>query len=124
MVKIGRISVKLQRKQFKILHSSVSMERAETYRREIESLDTELARLRTRIKELNEIKKQKQGYLYAHMMRHDISKVGKITITSITPKEKKTRRSKTEKKNAAISLFYEIGHPNPDELWERLKSTQ
>jgi len=102
-----------------------NMNRAESYKAEIESLKCEMTRLRKIVKELLEQKKIKELHLYNHMKRNDIEKVGKISIKSITPKGPAIpKKNAAQKKGDAIKLFYEIGAPDPEQLWRDYQKTQ
>ncbi|GAH06794.1 unnamed protein product, partial [marine sediment metagenome] len=73
------------------------MKRAEGYANEIDSLKKEMSRLSSRLKKLREQKKSAEKYLYNYMQSTGIDKINKITIKSITPKEKAIRKKKNDK---------------------------
>ena len=100
------------------------MSNPDSYVREIDSLTTEIKRLNERLKQLRKQKKGTEGHLYNYMTRQNIEKYGNVTRKSITPREKKSRKPDTVKRQDAIALFREVGIPNPEEFWEEFKSTQ
>ena len=100
------------------------MSRAESYAKEINSLNTEIKRLNGKIKSLREQKKKAESNLYHRMQRDSSQKVEGITIKSVTPKERKKRKPISQKKADAIDLFKEIGVPNPEDFWEEFQATQ
>lgn len=100
------------------------MSNPNAYVQEINSLKAEIKRLNMYIKGLREQKKQKEGYLYNYMKKHQITKFEGITIKSITPRTPIKRKSESQKRQDAIDLFKMTGIPNPEEFWKQFKGTQ
>ena len=100
------------------------MSRAESYAREINSLNTEIKRLNGKLKSLREQKKKAESNLYYRMQRDGSQKIEGITIKSVTPKERKKRKPISQKKADAIDLFKEIGVTDPEDFWEEFQATQ
>nr|QBK86341.1 MAG: uncharacterized protein LCMAC102_01360 [Marseillevirus LCMAC102] len=100
------------------------MSNLESYSKEIESINTETKRLNDRLKVLRSQKRTIEAYLYDDMTRNNLEKYGKITLKSITPREKKSRKSTKAKRNDAISLFRDVGINNPEQFWNDFQATQ
>ena len=100
------------------------MSRAESYAREINSLNTEIKRLNGKLKSLREQKKKAESNLYYRMQRDGSQKIEGITIKSVTPKERKKRKPISQKKADAINLFKEIGVTDPEDFWDEFQATQ
>jgi len=95
---------------------------AESYIQEMDSIAKELKRMNNRAKILREQKKAAQLRLYNYMKSNKIDRYGDITIQSITPKPKKTRKPKSQQKEEAIVLFSQAGARNPEELYQHFLS--
>ncbi len=100
------------------------MSNLESYNKEIESINTEAKRLNDRLKLLRSQKHRIEVYLYDGMVRNNMEKYGKITLKSITPREKKPRKSTKAKRSDAISLFRDVGIHDPEEFWNDFQATQ
>ena len=100
------------------------MSRADSYIREIQSLDGEIKRLNSHLKKLREQKKKAQGHLYSYMKRRNLEKCGKYTIKSVTPRPSKPRKPESAKKADAIELFRQVGIPDPAAFFVEFKATQ
>jgi len=91
---------------------------------EINSLKAEIKRLNERTKKLREQKRTAEKHLYKHMHTHKVEKYENITIKSIRPKEKQKRKPEKAKRTDAISLFRDVGIPDPENFWVEFKATQ
>src|SRR5687767_7311385 len=94
------------------------------YVREINSIKDELKRINGRTKALKTQQKITEGYLYTYMVKHGLEEFEGIKLKKITPKPKALRKSNTQKKEEAIRLFYGIGVPDPEGLYEEFLATQ
>lgn len=102
---------------------------AESYLREISSIDIELKRLSALSKSLREQKRRAQNNLHQYMVSHGLEKVGDgknaITIKKCAPPQPRRKvKPKKERKADAIELFRDVGIPNPEEFYEQWESTQ
>ena|SRR5207253_7788400 len=92
---------------------------------EIKSIDTELCRLRDRIKLLTSEKLVAQKRLYDYMHARGLKTYDGILIEKIAPKGTLIPRMKqSEKKAAAIKLFEEVGIGEPFSFWDKLQQSQ
>lgn len=106
---------------------------AESYLREINTIDSELKRINAHSKNLREQKSRVMSGLHNYMKTNNLEKVttneGKnITINQCKPKEKKPRglvsKTKNQRRLAAIELFKDAGIPNPSQFYQDFESTQ
>ena len=99
---------------------------AETYIKEIESLNKEIQRLNKEKKKHFDRKKKLETDLYHLMNRHNIPEYNGYKKEKLKPKIKTTmkRKKKKEKYNDAIQLFIETGIPDPESFYEELQKTQ
>ena len=102
---------------------------ADSYVREINSLDAEIKRLNAHVKRLREQKRQAQTNLHGYMVSHGLEKVGEgknaITISKCAPpKPRRKPKPKKERVAEAIELFRDAGIPNPDEFYAQFEATQ
>ena len=100
------------------------MNRADSYAREITSLDQEIKRLNAHLRGLRQQRKAAQERLYNHMNRNNLQKVGKITMRRVAPRKKTPRKPESIKRQDAIKLFKNIGVPQPEQFWREFKETQ
>lgn len=102
---------------------------AESYLKEIHSIDAEIKRLNAHIKILRDQKRRTQSNLHRYMTSHELEKVGEgkesITLAKCAPpKPRRKAKPKKNKRCDAIDLFREAGIPNPDEFYKQFESTQ
>lgn len=91
---------------------------------EINGLSAEIKRLVVRTKELRNFKKKAEQNLFELMDKSGMDEYGGIKKEKIKPKIVTKRKGIKQKKNDAIQLFYQIGVPNPEELWVEFIKTQ
>ena len=96
----------------------------EAYAKEIKSIRQERKRLNTKSRNLLSQQRKAEEHLYNYMVRYGLDKYDDITLKSITPKKKISRKKKAEKKQDAIELFRKTGIPDPETFWEQLQETQ
>lgn len=94
------------------------------YKNEIDSLDKEIKRMNAHLKKLREQKREAQRHLCDYMERHQLEKFDNITLKSIQPKERRKAKPKSQRKQEAIDLFYQIGIPDPQGFWNEFQTTQ
>ena len=97
---------------------------SESYVRELDSINNELKRIRSHVKQLTIQKKIAEKRLYDYMKRNNLEKCGNYNIKKITPKPKVPRKTQKQKKQDAINLFKMKGIENPEKLFEEFKNTQ
>lgn len=97
------------------------MNQCNSYVRQIESLNKEIKRLNSVVKKLRSQRSTIELHLYNTMEKNHIEEVGKYKLEKLKPKEKVKRKSKKQQKKEAISLFYEIGVPDPETIYEELE---
>lgn len=98
--------------------------RCTSYINEIESVSKEIKRLSSSLKKLRLQKARAEENLANVMEKEGIDQIGKIKLEKIKPKEKLKRKSKKEKKQEAITLFYQIGVPDPEGFYQEFEKTQ
>lgn len=92
--------------------------------REIQSIENEERRLRTRARKLREQKRKAQAHLYEYMEKNGIERYGGVTKKSISPRQKTVRKKAKEKKKDALELFRKTGIPDPEKFWNEFQRTQ
>lgn len=100
------------------------MSRGDAYVREIQNYTQEIVRLKTERDKLIAKRKLAERHLYDFMVQMGVDRVGTVTKKSVTPKQPTHRKKLSDKKRDAIKLFYQIGAPDPEELYERFRQTQ
>lgn len=100
------------------------MATASAYVNEIKSIDNELARLRVRIKELNQQKNLAQSRFYAYCTKHNIEELNGIKVAKCAPKQSVPRKTEKQKKRDIVEKFREIGVQDPESFYKEIKSLQ
>ena len=100
-----------------------------SYISEIVSIDTEIRRLNSVIKQLREQKKVAQGHLHQIMEstgKEEMSFNGhKITKKQCAPPKPRAKaKPKGQRKNDALELFKNVGIPNPEQFYSEYQQTQ
>lgn len=94
------------------------------YVREIRSIKEELKRISERAKQLKLQQKTTEDHLYNYMVKHRMEEFEGIKVGKIAPKLKAQRRSKAQKRAEGVQLLYQIGVPDPENLYEVFLATQ
>lgn len=99
---------------------------AESYVRELTSLDKEIKRQNKNIAKLKQQKAKVRGNLCTVMKNKGMESitVGDVTIKLSSLQPQKRTKTMEEKKWEAIKLFSEKGIDEPEELWDELRETQ
>ena len=102
---------------------------ADSYLREIHTLDIEIKRSNDRAKSLRMQKQTAKTHLYNYMKRHNLQQVQDgtkvITINQcLPPKARAKAKPKKLRVQEAIDLFRMAGIPNPDSFYEEFEATQ
>jgi len=93
--------------------------------REIRSVEKELKRLGKQVKDLREQKKKAESRLLEYMKRNSIASYSGLHKELLEKKFLiKTYKKANEKREEAFRLFMETGIPDPENFWEKLRSTQ
>jgi len=93
------------------------------YSYEIKSIQNEIKRLNSHIKNLREQKRKSEEHLYKYMKNRNLEEFEGIKIKNIEPKPKKKRLTKKQKKMEYISCFQQEGINDPEGLWNKLENT-
>ena len=95
-----------------------------SYVKEINSLDEEIKRLTSRLKDLRSQRKICSEKLYAYMEKNNIESInqGKIKLNKIKPKDRKKTRPKKERTQETIKLLRDAGIPNPSAFFNQIET--
>lgn len=94
------------------------------YVREIKSMKDEIKRTNERMKALRLQLKTTQTHLYNYMVAHNLEEFENIKAAKIKPVAKPKQKTKAQKRQEGVELFYTIGVPDPETLYEQFLSTQ
>jgi hypothetical protein len=97
---------------------------ADVYCRELKNIEAALKRSNEQVKQLRAKKKLNQERLYTYMVRHGLEEYEGYKLSKITPRPKVIRKKAKDKKADAISLFSQVGIPDPEDFWATLQSSQ
>lgn len=95
-----------------------------SYVNEIQSLKKEMARLNKSLKELRQQRRTAETHLYNYMVRHNMESYGRIKRSSIQPRDKIKRMTPTQRREAGVRFFREIGATDPETIWSEFSATQ
>ncbi len=95
------------------------------YVQEIQNIETEMKRLRKRLKDLSELKQKPTQALYQYMVSHNLTRYEGIRIEKISPPPPKhPRKTPTQKKEDALKFFRGAGVGNPESFYQQYLLTQ
>jgi hypothetical protein len=100
------------------------MNRAESYVKQIESINAELKRLNARRRILLQQKREQEQYLYKHMKSNNIEKYKGYTQDKIAPKDKVKRKPRKEQEKDGVKYFEEHGFTDPKRAYDEFTFTR
>ena len=95
-----------------------------TYVDEINNIESEMKRLRKRLKQLRELKIGPSKALQRYMDANNLKIYKGITIKKITPTPKILRKPPSQKKKDALKFFREAGVGDPETFYQQYILTQ
>ena len=100
------------------------MSHPDAYIREINSLSQALSRINAQAKSLRQKKRLAESRLYTWMVNHGKDDYKNYKAAKLAPKQKAPRKKEKEKAEDAIRLLTEMGLPDPEDAWQRIRDTQ
>ena len=95
-----------------------------TYVDQINNIESEMKRLRKRLKQLREFKIAPSKALHRYMVTNNLKIYKWITIKKITPTPKILRKPPSQKKKDALKFFREAGVGDPETFYQQYILTQ
>jgi hypothetical protein len=89
---------------------------------ELQSIRKEIKRLNSLLKSLREREKPLKVLMYDHLIKTNQTKLGEVTLRSVTPRTK--RKPIKDKKRDAYAFFQEQGIDDVDGFWREFQLTQ
>ena len=95
------------------------------YAEEINNIENEMKRLRKRLKQLRELKKNPIRALHRYMVANNLKNYKGIKIEKIAPPPLKIpKKTPTQKKNDALVFFRNSGVGDPETFYQQYLLTQ
>ena len=95
-----------------------------TYVDEINNIESEMKRLRKRLKQLREFKMAPSKALHRYMVTNNLKIYKGIKIEKITPTPKIRKKLPSQKKRDALIFFRDAGVGNPETFYQQYLLTQ